>query len=66
MQRMAAKQVTTLKHLQTTKKGSGLALSLVLEETIGSLSPSSPFLGIFLSFLNPENSFPQLKGNLQD
>lgn len=54
MQRIATRAVMTLKHLQTTRKGSVLTLSLVVvvpEDSLPKLS-SSPSLAIFLSFLS--------------
>lgn len=60
IQRMAVKEVMKLKHRQTIKSGSPLALTLAAapeeeeEETLGKPCPSpSPFLAIFL------NSFPR-------
>jgi len=54
MQRRATAAVMTLKHLQTTRKGSGLALTLMvlLEDVLSSLS-SSPSLAISRAFSAP-------------
>lgn len=60
MQRMAAKLVRKLKHLQVTKKGSGLARTLVLEEeeALGGPSSSSPFPGIFFLWISQKKQNP--------
>lgn len=49
MQRIAVRAVMKLKHLQTTKKGSGPGLDLELDDNGGTASPPPPFLAIFTS-----------------
>ena len=63
MQRRAVRAVTTLKHLQQIKKGSGLALGVVVLETGDVLGPrplstSAPLLvDIFSRFLSSEKIY---------
>lgn len=49
MQRMPTRAVTKLKHLHTTKKGSGPALILELDDNPGPASPSPPPSPSFLA-----------------